>query len=151
MKDPFFKITNDVYRLQDSRTPDQIEGKLRRLAEDSKRKQSRICLHKNDEDLIHIMYICHLKNCHVRIHKHTDNPEWIIFQKANAEIIYYDKNGKQTNKFVIDTKKNGSPIMQFIPKFIFHNLKFKEDSYFLEIKQGPFNKDATKYLINSQK
>ena len=146
MSDPFLNIINDVYRLQGTNTPDHIEDKLNKLAKQSNRKQSRICMHQNNNDLIHIMYICHLKKCHVRIHKHTDNPEWIIFHKAKAKLVYYDDNGIELNQIDIDTKYSGSPIIHFIPKGIFHTFLFEEDSYFLEVKQGPFKKNQTIFL-----
>ena len=146
MSDSFVNIINDVYRLKGNFTPEHIENKLNKLAKQSNRRQSRICLHRNDNDHIHLMYICHLKNCQVRIHKHEDHPEWIIFHKAKAKLIYYDKEGKEVNNFNIDTYKNGSPIIHFIPKAVFHNFLFEEDSYFLEVVQGPFDKNQTTFL-----
>ena len=146
MTDYFSNVINDVYRLVGSYSPSNLESKLNRLAVKSERKQARVCLHKNDNDLIHLMYICHLKDCKVRIHKHIKYPEWIVFLKAKAKLIYFDEFGKQLNKFVIDTESNGSPLLHLIPKDTYHNLKFEQDSYFLEIKQGPFNKKDTNYL-----
>ena len=145
MLDSFTHIINDVYRLNEKTSPNNLDKELTILAKKSVRKQSRICLHQANKDPIHIMYICHLKNCKVRIHKHKDFPEWLIFLKAKANILYFNKDGKETNRIQINTKNN-SPIFHFIPKDIFHTLKFDDDSFFIEVKQGPFNKDATDYL-----
>ena len=92
------------------------------------------------------MYICHLKGCKVKIHKHLDFPEWIIFLKAHSKIIYFDDDGNKLKEFITDTKKSNGPVIHFIPKEQYHTLNFFDDSFFLEVKQGPFNKKATLYL-----
>ena len=143
--DSFTKIINDVFRLNDSSSPDNLNDLLKKIAIDSPRKQSRICLHKEDSESLQLMYICHLKNCKVRIHKHLDFPEWIIFLKGKSQIIYFSDEGEELATFTIDTKKGNSPIMRLIPKQQYHTLRFDEDSYFLEIKQGPFKKNSTIY------
>ena len=141
----FDKIINDVYRLNDSSSPDNLNNLLKKIAIASPRKQSRICLHKEDSDKLQLMYICHLKNCQVRIHKHLDFPEWIIFLKGKSQIIYFNNEGEELKRFMIDAKESNSPIIRLIPKNQYHTLKFDEDSYFLEVKQGPFKKDSTIY------
>ena len=146
MSNSFENIINDVYRLIDNVSPDNLDKRLKEIANKSQRKQSRICLHQNDSDLLHIMYICHLKGCKVKIHKHLEFPEWIIFLKGKSKIIYFDDNGNELKTIKINTEKNNGPIMTFIPKDKFHTLKFFEDSYFLEVKQGPFNIKSTIYL-----
>ena len=150
MLDSLTNIINDVYRLNETTSPNHIDKELTNLALKSERKQSRICLHKTNNDPIHIMYICHLKNCKVRIHKHTDFPEWLIFLKAKANILYFNEDGKELKRIRINTENN-SPIFHFIPKDIFHTLKFDDDSFFIEVKQGPFNKEATDFLFKFQK
>ena len=140
------KIINDVYRLNTDFPPQNLDNKLKEIANKSPRKQSRICFHKNDSSKLQIMYICHLKDCKVKIHKHIKYPEWIVFLKAKAKLIYFDEFGKELNKFVINTEINGSPLLHLIPKDTYHNLKFEQDSYFLEVKQGPFDKKDTNYL-----
>ena len=145
MLDSFINIINDVYRLNEDTSPNHLDKELTILAKKSPRKQSRICLHNSNNDPIHIMYICHLKNCKVRIHKHIDFPEWLIFLKAKASIVYFNKDGEELKRIQIDTENN-SPIFHFIPKDIFHTLKFDDDSFFIEVKQGPFEKESTVYL-----
>ena len=142
----FENIINDVYRLNENTSPEYLDKKLIKIAKESVRKQSRICLHKSDKDPIHIMYICHLKDCEVKIHKHLNHPEWLIFLKANTQIIYFDDTGKSFNTIFINTEKSQSPVFHFIPKNLFHTLKFHSDSFFIEVKQGPFNKKETDYL-----
>ena len=146
MSDYFLKIVNDVYRLTKDNTPDDLELKLKNLALKSTRKQSRVCLHDKDESIVQMMYICHLKDCNVKIHKHLDFPEWILFIKAKARLIYFNDNGEKLKTIKIDTYKSNGSIIQSIPKNKFHTIKFDEDSFFLEIKQGPFNKTNTEYL-----
>ena len=141
----FNKIINDVYRLNDFSFPNNLNDILKEIAIASPRKQSRICLHKEDSDKLQLMYICHLKNCKVRIHKHLDFPEWIIFLKGKSQIIYFNNEGEELKSSIIDTKENNSPIIRLIPKQQYHTLQFYEDSYFLEVKQGPFNKNSTIY------
>ena len=145
-KDSFTKIINDVYRLNSDLSPKNLDKKLKKIAENSPRKQSRICFHKDDLSKIQIMYICHLKNCKVKIHKHIQYPEWIFFLNAKAQIIYFDQKSVEKKRIAIDTKKNEGFVMHFIPKNIFHTLEFEEDSFFLEIKQGPFDKNSTTYF-----
>ena len=145
LPDSFTKIVNDVYRLNESFSPSNLNEELRKIAIYSPRKQSRICLHKKDSDTLHIMYICHLKGCKVKIHKHIEFPEWIIFLKGKSQIIYFNDEGKELEKILIDTKISNGPIIQLIPKNKYHTLVFEEDSFFLEIKQGPFKKTSTIY------
>lgn len=146
MYQSFSNIINDVYRLTDEISPDNLDNKLIDIALKSKRKQSRICLHKSDEATIQIMYICHLKDCQVRIHKHLEFPEWIIFLKGKARVIYFDDKGEISKKLSIDTYTSNGPITLFIPQDVYHTLEFDENSFFLEVKQGPFKKDSTQYL-----
>ena len=146
MSDPFENIINDVFRLIDNVSPDNLDKRLEMIAHNSNRKQSRICLHKKDSDTLHIMYICHLKGCKVKVHKHLEFPEWIIFLRGKSQIIYFDDNGNKLETIKINTKKSNGPVITFIPKDKFHTLKFSEDSFFLEVKLGPFNKKSTVYL-----
>ena len=145
-EESFTKIINDVYRLNSDYTPQNLDKKLREIAKNSPRKQSRICFHKNDSSNIQIMYICHLKKCEVKIHKHIKYPEWILFLKAKAQVIYFDQQSVEQKRISIDTKKNQGLVMHYIPKNVFHKLDFEEDSFFLEIKQGPFDKNSTTYF-----
>ena len=144
--DPFQNIINDVYRLVGNTSPNNLDLKLLDIAKQSPRKQSRVCLHKEDSSAVQIMYICHLKNCKVKIHKHIDFPEWIIFINSKSELIYFDNEGNKKENIIIDTFSNKGPIFHLIPKNIWHTLEFKKDSFFLEVKQGPFNKNNTIYL-----
>ena len=146
MNQSFQKIINDVYRLNNELSPVDLDKKLKEIALKSKRKQSRICLHKSDDSTIQIMYICHLKDCQVKIHKHLEFPEWIIFLKGKARVIYFNNDGEKYKKLKIDTKLSNGPVTLCIPKDIFHTLEFDEHSFFLEVKQGPFKKNSTKYL-----
>ncbi len=146
MYQAFSNIINDVYRLNDEVSPDNLDNKLKDIALKSKRKQSRICLHKSDEATIQIMYICHLRGCEVRIHKHLEFPEWIIFLKGKVRVIYFDNDGNSSKKLTIDTEISNGPVTLFIPKDIYHTLEFDKDSFFLEVKQGPFKKNYTQYL-----
>ena len=146
IQDSFTKIINDVYRLNSDLSPKNLDKKLKEIAQKSPRKQSRICFHKNDSSNIQMMYICHLKNCEVKIHKHIKYPEWIFFLKAKAKIIYFDQQSVEKNRITIYTNKNEGFVMHYIPKNVFHTLEFDEDSFFLEIKQGPFDKNSTTYF-----
>ena len=146
LPESFSKIINDVYRLNESFSPDNLNEELRKIAIFSPRKQSRICLHKDDSDLVQLMYICHLKGCEVRIHKHLEFPEWIIFIKGKSQIIYFDDEGEEIKRVSINTNKSNGPIIQIIPKQQYHTLLFDEDTYFLEVKQGPFKKNSNIYF-----
>ena len=145
-EESFTKIINDVYRLNSDSSPQNLDEKLKEIAKKSPRKQSRICFHENDLSSIQIMYICHLKKCEVKIHKHIKYPEWIFFLKAKAQVIYFDEQSVEKKRIPIDTKKNKGFVMHYIPKNVFHKLDFQEDSFFLEIKQGPFDKNSTIYF-----
>lgn len=142
----FKHIINDVYRLDKGLSPDNLHEELRKIALNSPRKQSRICLHNNDESVVQIMYICHLKGCKVKIHKHDLFPEWLIFVNAHVNIKFFNSFGEETDKLCIDTLKSNGSKIHYIPNNIFHTLEFLKDSFFLEIKQGPFEKKDTKYL-----
>ena len=142
----FQKIINDVFRLTENTSPNDLDLKLKEIASNSNRKQSRICLHKEDISAVQIMYICHLKNCEVKIHKHKDFPEWIMFINAESNVIYYDKEGVEIKRIYFDTNKSNGPIFHLIPNDVWHKIEFKKDSFFLEIKQGPFNQKNTLYL-----
>ena len=144
--DSFKHIINDVYRLEKGLSPDNLNEELRNIAINSPRKQSRICLHNHDDAIVQIMYICHLKGCKVKIHKHILFPEWILFLNAHVNIKYFNKFGKETSKLTIDTSKSNGTKIHYIPHNIFHTIEFLEDSFFLEVKQGPFERSSTKYL-----
>ena len=56
--------------------------------------KSRICVHFNDKELIHEMFVFHKKNAYVRPHKHLNKFESLMILKGALTLVIFSNKGK---------------------------------------------------------
>ena len=135
-KDTYYKLINkDKLSIISKEDLEYIVKK----SKTSKRKRSRICIHKEIKSKIHEMFIHHPKGTYVRPHKNTLYDESFLLIKGRADLILFNNIGKVTNIIELDSKKK-----KFYYKLLknnFHSQIFYQDSIFYEVTQGPFKKN----------
>ena len=63
---------------------------LKILAQKDPNKRARICLHKDDGEMIQEMIIAFCKDSYIRPHRHTDKSESYHIIEGRIEIIFYN-------------------------------------------------------------
>ena len=116
--------------------------KLINLAKKTPRNRIRYCSHSSDQDALHEMFIVHPKGAYVRPHKHINKIESMLVIDGEVDYIMFDDNGKIDNVVKMGDFETKKPFYQTIRKEKFHTLIIKSEwLVFLEITQGPFNKE----------
>ena len=119
-------------------------NKLINLAKQTRRNRVRFCSHSSDQDTLHEIFIVHPKDAYVRPHKHLDKIESMLVIDGEVDYIMFDDNGKVDNVVKMGDCKTKKPFYQTIRKDTFHTLIIKSEwLVFLEITNGPFDKNAT--------
>ena len=117
---------------------------LIKLAISTKRQRVRYCIHSTPSESVHEMFIVHSKGAYVRPHKHLNKPESMIIIKGEADYVVFDGEGNIKEKIPMGDYQSGKPFYQSTRVDEFHSLVIhSERLVFLEVTQGPFNKDDT--------
>ena len=134
------KKNNEIYLCKERKNFNTISKKnlnfIKKKALVSKRKRARICVHKNENEPIHEMFIYHPKNTYVRPHKNLLYDESFLLIEGRADLIIFNENGKIKNVVKID--KNN--FYYKLKKNIYHMQIFYKNSIFFEVTKGPFKK-----------
>lgn len=135
-------MTENVIYLKDNFkniNSDWIE-ELKKIAEKSPMKRSRICFHKNKQSKIHQMLICLYKDTIIPIHSHKHSKETITLIEGRAEVSIYNKNKMVKTKYALNNKN----FFMEIPINTLHSIEIKTKFIlFIETIAGPFKKQNT--------
>jgi cupin fold WbuC family metalloprotein len=82
----------------------------------------------------------------VPIHRHPTTVETVIIVKGAVTEVYFDHEGKETNRIVLDAAK-GSYGLQ-IPVGQWHTVEVAEPCVILEIKDGVYAPAAPEDMMN---
>lgn len=109
----------------------------------------RYCLHKNINEKIQIMIIYMPPLIRYPIHMHKDCGEYYYLISGNLEIEFFsEKNFNKKIKIVNLDKK--AVISCYIDSYEYHSTKSgKKGAIYMEIKQGPFDKNNTEIILKS--
>ena len=114
------------------------------LARDTNRKRVRLCCHSSMEEKVHEMVIVHPKNAYVRPHKHINKAESMIVLQGDVDYVTFDSRGNIEEVVSMSDVNSAKPFYQSIRSEIFHTLLIRSEwLVFLEITEGPFNKEDT--------
>jgi len=117
---------------------------LKKKALENERKRSRLCTHKDVNDLIHEMIIVHTKNTYVRPHKHLNKTETFHIIEGSADVIIFDEKGKITQVISMGEYSSGKNFYYKLFEPFYHSLLITSDIIvFQEITNGPFRKEET--------
>ena len=119
---------------------------LKILAQKDPNKRARICLHKNDEEMVQEMIIAFCKDSYIRPHRHTDKSESYHIIEGRIEIIFYNDNGIEIDKVVLSDKMDEHPFLFRVSNSAWHTVVPKSDFAIIhEVTKGPFNKNSSEF------
>ena len=119
---------------------------LKILAQKDPNKRARICLHKDDGEMIQEMIIAFCKDSYVRPHRHIDKSESYHIIEGRIEIIFYNDNGIEIDKVVLSDKIDEHPFLFRISNSAWHTVVPKSDFVIIhEVTKGPFNKNSSEF------
>ena len=117
---------------------------LKGLALPNARKRVRFCSHHSVAEPVHEMFIIHPKGAYIRPHKHLKKIESMLVLQGEVDYVTFDEQGGINNKISMGHFSSGKIFYNSLRAEIFHSLLIKSDwLVFLEITQGPFNKEDT--------
>lgn len=119
---------------------------LKILAQKDPNKRARICLHKNDEEMVQEMIIAFCKDSYIRPHRHIDKSESYHIIEGRIEIIFYNDNGIEIDKVILSDKMDEHPFLFRISNSDWHTVVPKSDFVIIhEVTKGPFNKNSSEF------
>ena len=119
---------------------------LKILAQKDPNKRARICLHKDDGEMIQEMIIAFCKDSYIRPHRHIDKSESYHIIEGRIEIIFYNDNGIEIDKVVLSDKMDEHPFLFRISNSDWHTVVPKSDFVIIhEVTKGPFNKNSSEF------
>ena len=119
---------------------------LKILAQNDPNKRARICLHKDDGEMIQEMIIAFCKDSYIRPHRHIDKSESYHIIEGRIEIIFYNDNGIEIDKVVLSDKIDEHPFFFRISNSAWHTVVPKSDFVIIhEVTKGPFNKNSSEF------
>lgn len=104
---------------------------------------SRICLHASTKDKIQQMILFHPKGSYIRPHKSISNEESYMILSGEMDLILFDNFGKIKKKIELGDLKSKKNFFFRMKKSLFRTMIVKKDTFFLEVKQGPFLKNKS--------
>ena len=115
-------------------------------AKKNRSKKIRLCSHESVCDPVHEMFIVHTKGTYVRPHRHINKAESILIIKGCMEYITFENDGRLRDRTNLSDYKSKSKFYLANKENSFHSLIIKSDwCVFLEIIQGPFEKNKTEF------
>ena len=108
----------------------------------------RLCLHSDDDEVIHEMIIMHTQSTFVAPHKqkHRNSMSYYVIE-GKLRLSLYDDEGKEYEQISLGTSdQSENKIIRLEPQ-IFRSVKsLSEYAIFVEIAQGPFNDSDTIWM-----
>ncbi len=119
---------------------------LEKLAQQTTRKRSRICTHKDSQDILQEMFIIHYKETYVRPHYHSTKTESFHVISGEADVLLFDSEGKLQERIALGEFQSGKSFYYRIGPNTIHCLIIKSDVFvFHESTLGPFNREETHF------
>lgn len=108
------------------------------------RKRIRICTHKNTKNLIHEMFIVHMKGNYIRPHKHLNKNESLHIIEGRADVVFFDEKGDIDEIITIGDYLSKDTFYFRIEKPIYHTIIVNTRYLiFHEVTKGPFSNSDT--------
>ena len=114
---------------------------LKKKAFNSRLKRSRICVHRDNKDKIHEMFVCLHKDTYVAPHYHKNKTESYHIIEGRVDFYFFNKKGKVSKKINLNVKSKKQNFYLRIGPNIHHTLVPKTNYViFHEVTNGPFIK-----------
>lgn len=146
MDHPFVRESEEVFyaepglTLVDRTTIDF----LKRAAAANRRRRSRLCVHRDIEDVVHEMLIVHVRDAYVRPHKHVGKSESLHVIEGSATMVTFTEQGDPSGYEPLGEAASGRRFFYRMPEGVYHTLLIESDWFvFHEATRGPFDKAQT--------
>ena len=117
---------------------------LKRVADVSHRKRSRLCSHKDISSPLHEMVIIHKSDTYVRPHKHVGKSESFHLIDGDVVLVLFEDTGDLREVVQIGNYVSGKIFYYRIEEPIFHSILIQSDIVvFHECTEGPFSREDT--------
>jgi cupin fold WbuC family metalloprotein len=139
---PMNKLNNDVY-VASAQFPSVGAGEIEFLKEElpnSSRGRTRLCLHKENSDRMHEMFISFTGDNYVRPSLHHNKEESLHVVNGSAAYIFFDESGRPIDAVPLGVYDSGRQFYCRIPSDHYHALVINSDEISIhETTEGPFN------------
>ena len=117
---------------------------LKQVADETSRKRSRLCAHKDISSPLHEMVIIHKSDTYVRPHKHVGKSESFHLIDGDVVLVLFEDNGDLREVVQIGNYVSGKIFYYRIEEPIFHSILIQSDIVvFHEATEGPFIREDT--------
>ncbi|MGY8836823.1 MAG: WbuC family cupin fold metalloprotein [Enterobacterales bacterium] len=116
----------------------------------SSRKRAHLNLHASFDDKVQRLYIALLKGSYVGPHYHALAHQWEMFivQRGILKVMLHHKDGSVISSCLVGDEQDTQAI-EFKPGDVHSVECVSEQVLMLEIKEGPYNEDQAKVLLNN--
>lgn len=115
----------------------------------SPRKRAHLNLHNSFEEKIQRLFISLTKGSYVKPHYHELPHQWEMFVviEGVVEVVFYSTGGQEQQRLLVGEGQSCKAI-EIHPMEIHSVECISEKALMLEIKEGPFNPDFAKVMVD---
>ncbi len=115
----------------------------------SPRKRAHLNLHNSFEEKIQRLFISLTKGSYVKPHYHELSHQWEMFvvMEGIVEVVFYSAGGQEEQRLLVGEGQSCKAI-EIHPMEIHSVECISEKALMLEIKEGPFNPDFAKVMVD---
>jgi len=139
--------SSNVFALTES--PDVVNRdiitELKRTAEASPLKRSRLCLHRTNDDPVHEMLIVLCGDVYIRPHRHLNKPESFHLLEGAVSAVFFDDDGQLVREERLGTGLGENFIYRVTHPLYHTQLVWSDHIVFYECTRGPFLKEETEF------
>ncbi|MBH0015095.1 WbuC family cupin fold metalloprotein [Pseudoalteromonas sp. NGC95] len=116
----------------------------------SPRKRAHLNLYASFDDKVQRLYIALLEGSYVEPHYHALGHQWEMFivQSGILKVMLHHKDGSVISSFLVGDEQDSQAI-EFKSGDVHSVECVSEQALMLEIKEGPYNEDQAKVLLNN--
>ncbi|WP_417877408.1 WbuC family cupin fold metalloprotein [Vibrio sp.] len=115
----------------------------------SPRKRAHLNLHNSFEEKVQRLFISLTRGSYVNPHYHELPHQWEMFVviEGVVEVVFYSTDGQEQQRLLVGEGQSCKAI-EIHPKEIHSVECISEKALMLEIKEGPFNPDFAKVMVD---
>lgn len=119
-------------------------GFLKEKVFENERKRVRLCAHKNEEDILHEMFVVYLKETYVKPNKHIKKEESLHILEGAADFVFFDEQGNVIDVVPLGDYASGRQFYCRIPESVYHTWLIRSKVLVVhETILGPFRRSDT--------
>ena len=118
------------------------------IASKNEKKKFRTCLHFDESDDVHEMFIVHSKDTYVRPHTHIGRYESLQILEGIGTVVMFSDDGEITQVKTVGDISSPYPFYYYMRTAMYHTILIDTDFLiFKETTQGPFNPEDTIFPV----